>query len=58
MMTMNTTDAAAPQADDRATVERRTREGRDELVVRLDWGMLVVASSSFALGVLVGFVLD
>lgn len=58
MMTMNTTDATSPQADDRATVERRTREGRDELVVRLDWGMLVVAASSFVLGVLVGFVLD
>ncbi len=58
MMTMNTTDTATPQADDRATVERRTREGRDELVVRLDWGTLVIAAASFALGVLVGFVLD
>lgn len=58
MMTMNTTDTVAPQAGDRATVERRTREGRDELVVRLDWGMLVVAAASFALGVLVGVVLD
>ena len=58
MMTMNTTDTAAPRAEDRATLERRTREGRDELVVRLDWGMFVVAAAAFALGVLVGFVLD
>ena len=58
MMTMNTTDTAAPQADDRATVERRSRDGRDELVVRLDWGTLVVAAATFALGVLVGFALD
>ncbi|AHB50467.1 hypothetical protein W911_17420 [Hyphomicrobium nitrativorans NL23] len=58
MMTMNTTDTATPQADDRTTVERRSREGRDELVVRLDWGTLVVAAATFALGVLVGFALD
>lgn len=39
-------------------VERDRREGRDEIVLRFDWSTLVVAAAAFALGVVVGFVLD
>lgn len=55
---MNTTDTARPQPAERVSVEQQRRDGRDELVVRLDWGTLVVAAASFALGVLVGVMLD
>lgn len=55
---MNPMDTAAPPSGDRASDERRAAHSRDELVVRLDWGTLIVAAASFALGVLVGVVLD
>lgn len=55
---MNPTDTATPQPTEHVRIEQQRRDGRDELVVRLDWGTLVVAAASFALGVLVGVVLD
>lgn len=61
MMSMNTTTDATPNHEPSATepsYERRTREGRDEFVFRLDRSTPIVAAIAFAVGVVVGFALD
>lgn len=55
---INTTDTPSPPPAERANAEPQRTQGRDELVVRLDWSTLIVAAAAFALGVLVGVVLD
>lgn len=54
---MDDTYAQDAQPTERLRVERRNN-GRDELVVRLDWSTGVIAAAAFAVGVLVGVVLD
>lgn len=60
MMSMNTTTDTAPghEPDQRPAFERRSQDGRDEYVFRLDRSTPIVAAIAFAIGVLVGFALD
>jgi len=54
---MSETYAQGAQPTEGVRMEHR-EDGRDELVVRLNWNTCIVAAAAFAIGVLVGFVLD
>lgn len=61
MMSMNATTDTTPNHEPPAAApgfERRTRDGRDEFVFRLDRSTPIVAAIAFAVGVIVGFALD
>lgn len=61
MMSMNTTTDATPHHEPTAAEPsdaRRTRDGRDEFVFRLDRSTPILAAIAFAVGVVVGFALD
>lgn len=59
MMSMNTADTApSHEPDQRPAFERRSHDGRDEYVFRLDRSTPFIAAIAFAIGVVVGFALD